>query len=70
MSHRSHLPRVSRVRAVRNNHPSPVAVAFMALALSVGGVALLAAAFLFRGAMYAAIDYATFVVAVWVAVLS
>ncbi len=70
MSHRSHLPRVSRVRAVRGNHPSPVAVALMALALSVGGAALLALAFQFRWVLYAAIEGAWWVAAVWLAVLS
>ncbi len=70
MSRRRFLPHVERARAVRSNHPSPVAVALMGLALSVGGVALVALAFQMRHAVYAALDYAAFVAAVWFVVLS
>ena len=70
MRPRNRYPRVAMMRAEPQRRPAGWVVPALSVGVALGGVAALALAFHLRAYLYAAIDYASWVGAVWVAALS
>jgi hypothetical protein len=66
--HRNRCPRIAQRRP--SQQPDALGMVLMSLGVAVGGAALIGIAFHMRHALYAAIDYAAWVVAVYAALVS
>lgn len=67
---RNHYPRIAMMRVEPQRQPAGWVVPALSVGVALGGVAALAVAFQFRWVLYAAIEKAWWIAAVYAAVLS